>query len=178
MPCHRGSVVFGQPVNEAGEAGVHQMIYEYVDRLVDNDVMIGFSTFANRDVMHSLPLAQEMKKRYNCPILLEVTASTCAELVAESYPDLFDAICVSAGEYALLAALDRMDGPSLTRREEIPNIVYWENNQICKNERQPAPNYRHSSPRPFVLHDAHCYEQLPYFSTAGCPFTCDFCYEP
>ena len=106
VECHviEASVVFGQPVNEAGEAKVHQMIYEYVDRLVDSDVMIGFSTFANRDVVHSLPLAREMKKRYNCPILLGgYAASTCAELVAESYPDLFDAICVSAGEYALQA---------------------------------------------------------------------------
>jgi radical SAM superfamily enzyme YgiQ (UPF0313 family) len=182
IDCHviEAPVVFGQPVNEAGEAKVHQMMYEYVDALIDGDVLIGFSTFANRDVVHALPIAKEMKRRYSCPILLGgYAASTCADLVAQEYPDVFDGICVSAGEEAILAALDRMDGPNLRNRDEIPNLVYAENGVIKTNERLPAPKL---ATLPLldlsVLHRAECYEQLPYFSTAGCPFTCDFCYEP
>ena len=43
-------VVFGQPINEEGEAKVHEMITTTLT-FIDGDVLIGFSTFANRDVV-------------------------------------------------------------------------------------------------------------------------------
>ena len=107
------------------------MIYDYLDKLIDGDVLIGFSTFANRDVVHCLPLAKEVKARYDCPVLLGgYAASTCAELVATEYSEFFDGICVSAGEAALVAALERMDGPKLRDRHEIPNLVYFEDGEV------------------------------------------------
>ena len=65
VDCHviEAPVVFGQPINEVGETKVHQMIYDYLDDLIDGEVLIGFSTFANRDVVHSLPLAKGVKAR-------------------------------------------------------------------------------------------------------------------
>ena len=182
VDCHviEAPVVFGQPINEEGEAKVHEMIYDYLDRLIDGDVLIGFSTFANRDVVHALPLAQGVKARYRCPVILGgYAASTCAELVAKEYPEFFDGICVSAGEAALVAALERMDGPHLRNRHEIPNLVYFEDGEVKQNPRLAAPKLADLPPLDLsVLHRAESYEQLPYFSTAGCPFTCDFCYEP
>ena len=182
VECHviEAPVVFGQPISESGEAKLHDMIFEYLDKLITGEVLIGFSTFANRDVVHSLPLAKGVKARYNCPVLLGgYAASTCAELVMTDYPDFFDGVCVSAGEAALVAALERMDGPSIRNRHEIPNLVYAENGEVKKNKRKAAPKLASLPPLDLsVLHKAECYEQLPYFSTAGCPFTCDFCYEP
>ena len=72
-----------------------------------------------------------------------------------------------------------MDGPHLRNRHEIPNLVYFEDGEVKQNPRLAAPKLADLPPLDLsVLHRAESYEQLPYFSTAGCPFTCDFCYEP
>ena len=182
VDCHviEASVVFGQPVSIDGERKVFADLFDYLDRLVGSNPLFGLSTFANRDVVHALPIAQEIKRRYNAPILLGgYAASTCAQLVAQEYADLFDGICVGAGEETITAALQRLDGPNISNRDEIPNLVFMDQDTLHENPRTPAPALASFPPLDLsVLHAAHVYEQLPYFGTAGCPFKCDFCYEP
>ena len=74
VDCHviEASVVFGQPVSIDGERKVFADLFDYLDRLVGSNPLFGLSTFANRDVVHALPIAQEIKRRYNAPIPLWV----------------------------------------------------------------------------------------------------------
>jgi radical SAM superfamily enzyme YgiQ (UPF0313 family) len=181
VECHviEGPVAYGHPVTEAGELKTHRALFDELDTIVDEHTLVGFSTFANRDIVHSLPLAREVKRRYGSAVVMGgYAASTCPALVAESYPDLFDGVVAAAGEYAVIELLKGMNGQKLGDRSRVPNLVYWDGSQVRSNPKKMAPRLEEFPPLDLsVLHHAEAYEQLPYFATAGCPFTCDFCYE-
>ena len=182
VECHiiDGHMSFGQPVNEEGERKVQARVLEALDELIDDHTLVGFSTFANRDIVHALPLARAIKDRYEAPIVLGgYAASTCPELVAVSYADLFDGVVAGAGEQAAVALMDGLDGRRLADRSLVPHLVYLEEGRVRRNERTPAPKLAELPPLDLsVLRDVESYEQLPYFASAGCPYRCDFCFEP
>ena len=159
VECHviEASVVFGQPVSVEGELKVYADLFEYLDGLVGPNPLFGLSTFANRDVVHALPIAKEIKRRYDAPVLLGgYAASTCAQLVAREYDDLFDGICVGAGEETIAAALMRLDGPNISNRHEIPNLVFMDQDTLHENPRKAAPALSSFPPLDLsVLHAAH-----------------------
>jgi len=182
VECHviDGHLSFGQPVTEAGERKVHARLLDALDGLVDGETLVGFSTFANREIVHALPLARAIKARYGVPVVLGgYAASTCAELVASRYPDLFDGVVASAGEQAAVALMDELDGGRLRDRSRVPNLVYSDDGHVHVNVRVPAPRLRDAAPLDLsMIRDVRSFEMLPYFSSAGCPHRCDFCFEP
>ena len=182
VECHvvDGHLSYGQPINEAGERKARARLFAELDALVDDHTLIGFTTFANRDIVHALPFAREAKRRYGAPVLLGgYAASTCAPQVAASYPDLFDGVVASAGEYALVEILKGMGGQRLGDLSRVPNLVYVKDGELHQNPKRPAPRLAELPPLDLaVLKDAGSYEMLPYFTSAGCPFSCDFCFEP
>ena len=179
--CHviEGTVAYGQPVTEAGERKVFAQLFAQLDGLVDDRTLVGFTTFANRDVVHALPLAREVKRRYGVPVVLGgYAASTCARHVAATWPDLFDGVVESAGEEAVIALLDGMDGPKLGDLSKVPNLVYFDGTEVRANPKRPAPRLEACPPLDLSpLYHPESYELLPYFASAGCAFECDFCFE-
>lgn len=182
VECHiiDGHMSYGQPINEAGERKVQKKLLNGLDELVDDRTLVGFSTFANREIVHALPLARAIKERYGSPIVLGgYAASTCPDLAATSYGELFDGVVAGAGEQAAVALMDTLDGQRLVDRSRVPNLLYLEEGRLKVNPRLPPPRLAENAPLDLsMIVDVESYEMLPYFATTGCPHRCDFCFEP
>ncbi len=170
---------FGFPLTEAAEDKLLSRAMTELMPLLTDDTLVGISCHANRDIVHALALARAVKEEANVPVVLGGYApSTCYPLVLEHYAHLFDAVAVGAGERATEGLLQRMKGSTIVRKHEIPGIAFVQEGRLVVTDRAeavPLDAFPKLSLAP--LHDHEAYEFVPYYTTSGCPFACDFCFE-
>jgi len=134
-----------------------------------------------------LKMAEEIKKRYNLPIILGGPHPTLMpDQILRNYP-FVDYIVKHEGEYVCLELLDALEKKKDLKK--IKGISYRNGNEIVHNERAefiqdldslPYPEYKFFNLKGYGKNPEHPKELLKYpvgsiISSRGCPYRCSFC---
>lgn len=152
---------------------------ELLDRKSSNALCLGISLLTGSMIHHAIPAARHAKfLRPDLPVILGgwhpslLPAQTLRE-------DFVDIVVRHQGEITLLEIVRRLEaGQGL---DMVAGCWFKRNGRVYQNPDRPAAPIDSLPPPAFDLADFDAYEQaggerkLPYATSVGCPYACNYC---
>jgi radical SAM superfamily enzyme YgiQ (UPF0313 family) len=193
MPPHQGKV-FGPPLSllclasaarEAGfaprivDASLERNYLETIARELDGCIAFGASLLTGPMIRHAVDAARLVRRlRPELPIIFGgwhpslMPGQTLRE-------DFVDIVVLHQGERTLVEILQRLSAGA--RLDLVAGCWFKRDGRICRNPDRPAARLEELPPPAWDMVDFEAYaraaggRKLPYATSIGCPYACNYC---
>ncbi len=167
---------FGFGLTHAGEGEVSRRLVRYLLDRADTIAWIGVSQLSNSG--SGVALAEEIHRALpGIPLVLGGYFPSSAYRVLLEKSPFITAIVRGDGEAAALAICQYLAEGRSFLTEEIPNLAWRDNGQICTSAAQPIALDGLPILDVRLLRNRHGYQVIDLMTSRGCPFRCNYCLE-